>query len=178
MEIPSQNHMLGNILLPHAGVSDAISDFPGPWGHWLFMELIAVGASREPGEDAWDQFGLARNGEAASFVDGQWLGVLHLCDEGVRPGDLSRRRHQFELFDLEADPEAATDVSEANLQTSKELHAKIAEWLGNARPKDWGGSELSGAALEAELAGMGYSGADDAPESYDPACTCVECARW
>tara|TARA_R110002126_G_scaffold16625_4_gene66320 strand:+ start:5704 stop:7917 length:2214 start_codon:yes stop_codon:yes gene_type:complete len=168
---PYMNSDLGARLLEWSGV--VAEQFPKGAGTFP----LRPGPAFRVGEE-FTRFGLARNGEAASGEFAGWLGVLHLCDEGVRPGDLSRRRHQFELFDLKADPEAATDVSEANPERSKELRAKIVEWLGDARPKDWGGSELSGAALEAELAGMGYSGADDAPESYDPACTCTECARW
>jgi len=151
VKTPVQNHNLGRTLLDLAGLG--AKEFPGV----SVLEALADDAPSQP------RFALGSHGHCAAVEKDGWLCVLTLQSKGVP----NARKHQVELFDLEADPGCLVDLVDEEFERAKELRAGLIEWLSAERIEGMtvSRSQHSVELLEA-IAALGYateSGGADGP---------------
>ena len=162
---------VGRTLLDLAGLER--TDFPGT------SLLDVIGAPPDP--DA-PTYSVAASARSASVTVGRFHLILALERHQGNALD-TWGKHEFRLFDLEADPLCATDLVAGEPERTAELHALLVAWLRDARPESWVESvDLDDAALE-HLAGLGY--ADQVPTAagdgervlFPLDCPCRRCAE-
>ena len=148
---PVQNVNLGRTLLDLAGLE--AKEFPGV----SLVVSLSEGAASPP------RFAIGAHGHCAAVEKDGWLCVLTLQSKGVP----NARKHQVELFNLEADPGCLVDLVDEEFERAKELRAGLIEWLSADRIEGMtvSRSQHSVELLEA-IAALGYateSGGTDGP---------------
>ena len=154
------------------------------------LDLAGLGGAEFPGrnlllahenEDApRTRFGLAAGGFTASITDGRWYANLTLkANKSMLPRE--RETHEFELYDLDADPECSTPVQDQQPEVARRLRSEVVAWLESASAEGFASHAPVSAEELAALAALGY--ASDMPEVgaqrwMDPQCPCPHCARW
>ncbi|MCP3920192.1 MAG: sulfatase [bacterium] len=170
VERPVRQIDLGRTLLDLAGLGDLA--FPG--------ELL-LGADLDADLSERPRFALESHGWNASVQLGRWMLLMTLR---VHPSDarISSVLHAASLYDLDADPELARDLSAEEPDRTRRLRGMLIEWLGAARDEAWAAQgSVSKEVVAEKLAALGYSVGDGAPRSnvwYDPECACAECASF
>ena len=151
VKTPVQNVDLGRTLLDLAGLG--AKEFPGV----SLLEALSEDAPIRP------RFALGAHGHCAAVERDGWLCVLTLQSKGVP----NARKHQVELFNLQADPGCLVDLVDEEFERAKELRSGLIEWLGADRIE---GMAVSRAQHSVELleaiAALGYateSGGSDGP---------------
>lgn len=166
---PVQNHDLGRTLLDLAGLAPVA--FPG--------RNLAQLEQLEPGRP---RFALSGARTAASITKDGWHLILQLETKDEPELRTHRERHQFELFDLRADPGARADLAAAEATRAKALRRELVEWLGGWKGERFAAFRRTDPEALANLAQLGYAsnapgdGAGAAP-LVDPRCDCAWCAR-
>ena len=126
------------------------------------------------------RFGLSAGGFTASMTDGRWYANLSLkANKSMMPRE--RETHEFELYDLEADPRCSTPVQEQHPEVARRLRSEIVEWLEAASPSGFASHAPISAEELASLTALGY--ASDMPEVgaqrwINAECPCPQCERW
>ena len=160
---------IGRTLLDLAGLREA--PFPG-------RDLLEASAAGE----GQPRFGLSDEGAEASLNLGRWHLILSMR-ERAKESDREPRPfvlHRTELFDLEADPGCARDVSASEFERARRLRARLVEWL-RARPStSWGRGIEASDSDQAFLADLGYAngGESGTGELFPSDCDCAQCARF
>ena len=151
VKTPVQNVDLGRTLLDLAGLG--AKEFPGV----SLLEALSEDAPIRP------RFALGAHGHCAAVERDGWLCVLTLQSKGVP----NARKHQVEIFNLQADPGCLVDLVDEEFERAKELRSGLIEWLGADRIE---GMAVSRAQHSVELleaiAALGYateSGGSDGP---------------
>jgi arylsulfatase A-like enzyme len=151
VKAPVQNVNLGRTLLDLAGLE--AKEFPGV----SLVESLSEGAASPP------RFAIGAHGHCAAVENDGWLCVLTLQSKGVP----NARKHQVELFNLQADPGCLVDLVDVEFEQAKQLRSGLIEWLSAARIE---GMAVSRAQHSVELleaiAALGYateSGGSEGP---------------
>ncbi|MCB9914820.1 MAG: sulfatase [Planctomycetes bacterium] len=170
-DAPVEQMHLGRTLLDAAGL--VASEFRG-----ADLRAAAAGAAIER-----PRYSLAKEGHAASLLEGGWFLVLNLSDYQTTAMARPRARHTVELYDLAHDPAAANDLAEREPARAKAMRAKLVEWLGGASARGLAGAGAGTAEQKRRLASLGYTGdgpSEDARAGrwIEADCDCAQCARW
>ncbi len=155
------------------------------------LDLAGLAAVEFPGEDLLDvapesgevpRFAMSANAYSAAVQAGRWFAVLHIRNrpEHGREGVARRPLHDFELYDLEADPGCKRDLASEQHEQAGKVRRLLVDWLVGASKQPW----LASAAapdpeVVAQLAELGFATDDEGPEPssawFDPECRCEEC---
>jgi arylsulfatase A-like enzyme len=136
---------VGKTLLAIAGAQD--SKFPG---RDLRQRVSAGAADKEP------RFMISGNFTSAAIETPTHYLILTLADPGDPRLDMQLTPHQCFLFDRRTDPACATDVTESQLDTARELRAQLVDWLRKRRSLGWAGGRLNDPEFIAQLQKLGY----------------------
>lgn len=161
---PVRQMDVGRTLLDLAGLENAT--FPG-------RNLVE-------GDPALDEPRFAVTRRFASVTQGRWHCAITLTDLSAVKDGAWPRRHQVELFDIEADPGCVVDVAAAEPDRTRRMRASVLAWLENADPVLRASKPNLDRAARSNLAALGYA-EDDGPASpslFERDCDCAECARF
>ena len=166
---PVRQMDVGRTLLDLAGLG-----VPGGLGAAEFPGRNLV---RDGGGGDEPRFAVSRR--FASVTQGKWHCAITLTDLAQSKDGVWPRRHQVELFDIEADPGCLVDLAAAEPETTRRLRGAIASWLANADPVLQASKPNLDRAARINLAALGYAddGAGADTMLLDPDCECAECAR-
>jgi len=158
---------LGRTLLELSGVP--AGDFPG-----RALPLDETSARDAP------RFALEAFGASATVRVGPLFLVLSLVERDLPNVLIRHGKHEVELYDVEADPQAAHDLVDSRPDDARRLRALLIAWLGAQRRLDWRDADTADAEQLAELAALGYLAPVDAADVdalWQPD-DCAWCARF
>ena len=139
---------VGRTLLDLAGLQG--TDFPG--------RSLALPPAPTPAP----RFALAVSGLSASVTDGDLHLILHLGKYRTPRMQQGVEKHQTELYDLRADPGCLHDLLLERQPAARQLRRHLIDWLRSAEDLGWLGERSTDPEALAELAQLGYAGAEPA----------------
>lgn len=105
---------------------------------------------------------ISAKGQSASITADGWHLILQLTDHSYGQGEAGHPyvAGETQLFDLASDPSCTDDRVREELDRARQLRAKLVHWLDSAENVGWASVANLDEAQLAELAAMGYAGAD------------------
>ncbi len=167
-DAPVQQMDLGRTLLDLAGHPEV--EFRGE----DLREALDRGAT------IGTRYSIAKDGNSASILSDGWQLNLNLRDHQPTAAVRERKLHQVELYDLSSDPKAERECASAHPERTRELRARLIDWLGRASARGFASNGQTTAAQRARLESLGYTGDGASEEArggkwIDPECACAEC---